>query len=348
MKSNGLVIVVQDDVMKGAVSCRLKLEEKFQILVSQTEAPMRGLHILPLLFLILSLVACTQPVSTHSSSMDSTSPHAAIVLRDGTTVTGIVTSSTPSQITLNMDTGGTVTILTKDVKSVDYGDAATAPSATPSVAQSATPVSYTAPDETAQNRSKPAPRPVPGNHPDQSAAQTRTFVIPAGALLSVRNDTPIDSSQAIQGQTYPAEVATDVRDAHGKVVIPRGARAQLVAKSVSKAGKIRGASELVLGVKSLSIDRRQYVVQTTDIREQGKKGIGKNKRTGKFVGGGAAAGGIIGAIAGGGKGLIIGGLSGATVGGAAQVLTRNKAIRIPAETLMTFRLETPIRIVERG
>jgi hypothetical protein len=276
------------------------------------------LRIFPLLFLILSLVACTQPVSSHSSSTDSTSPHAAIVLRDGTTVTGIVTSSTPSQITVNMDTGGTLTVLTKDVKSVDYGDAttATAPAATPAVAQ--------------------------------SPAQTRTFVIPAGTPVSVRNDTPIDSTQAVPGQTYPAEVTTDIRDAHGKVVIPRGARAQLVTRSVSKAGKIRGASELVLGVKSVSIDGRQYVVQTTDIREKGKQGIGKNKRTGKFVGGGAAAGGIIGAIAGGGKGLIIGGLSGAAAGGAAQVLTRGKAIKIPAETLMTFRFETPVRIVERG
>jgi len=309
---------------------------------------MQRLRIFTLLFLILSLVACTQPVSSNSSSTDSTSPHAAIVLRDGTAVTGIVTSSTPSQITLKLDTGGTLTVLTKDVKSVDYGDAttATAPAATPGVAQS--PAPNTAPAETAQNRSKPAPGPVPGNHPDQSAAQTSTFVIPAGTQVSVRNDTPIDSSQAVPGQTYPAEVITDIRDAHGKVVIPRGARAQLVTRSVSKAGKIRGASELVLGVKSVSIDGRQYVVQTTDIREKGKQGIGKNKRTGKFVGGGAAAGGIIGAIAGGGKGLIIGGLSGAAAGGAAQVLTRGKAIKIPAETLMTFRLETPVRIVERG
>jgi len=305
---------------------------------------MQRLRIFPLLFLILSLVACTQPVSTHSSSTDSTSPHAAIVLRDGTTVTGVVTSSTPSQITLNRDSGGTLTILTKDVKSVDYGDAATAPD----VAQSPAPAPNTAPAETAQNRSKPAPGPVPGNHPDQSAAQTSTFVIPAGTQVSVRNDTPIDSSQAVPGQTYPAEVTTDIRDAHGKVVIPRGARAQLVTKSVSKAGKIRGASELVLGVKSVSIAGRQYDVQTTDIREKGKQGIGKNKRTGKFVGGGAAGGGIIGAIAGGGKGLIIGGLSGAAAGGAAQVLTRGKAIKIPAETLMTFRLETPVRIVEHG
>jgi hypothetical protein len=314
---------------------------------------MRQLRILSLWFLILSLVACTQPVSSHSSSTNSTSPHAAIVLRDGTTVSGIVTSSTPSQITLNMDTGGTRTVLTKDVKSVDYRDrTATAPNAAPGAApapaQRPAPAPNTAPAETTQNRSEPAPRPEPSNNPDQSAPQTRTFVIPAGTPISVRNNTPIDSSQAVPGQTYPAEVTNDIRDAHGKVVIPRGARAQLVTRSVSKGGTIRGAADLVLGVKSLSIHGRQYVVDTTNVREQGKKGIGKNKRTGKFVGGGAAGGGIIGAIAGGGKGLIIGGLAGAAAGGTAQVLTKGKAIKIPAETLMTFRLQTPVRIVQRG
>src|SRR5262245_42297072 len=145
---------------------------------------MQRLRIFPLLFLILSLVACTRPVSSHSSSTDSGSPHAAIVLRDGTTVTGMVTSSTPSQITLNMDTGGALTVLTKDVQSIDYGDATTGPAGTPPVAESPAPVLNTAPVETAQSRSKPTPRSEPDNRPDQSAAPTRTFVIPAGTAVS--------------------------------------------------------------------------------------------------------------------------------------------------------------------
>jgi hypothetical protein len=164
----------------------------------------------------------------------------------------------------------------------------------------------------------------------------------------VRNDEPIDSSQTVAGQTHAAEVTSDVRGTNGKVLIPRGARAQLVVKSASKSGHIRGAADLVLALKSVSIHGRQYLVKTTNISEQGKNGIGKNKRTGKFVGGGAAAGGIIGALAGGGKGAIIGGITGAGAGGTAQVLTREKSIKIPAETPMTFRLEAPVRIVERG
>ena len=219
--------------------------------------------------------------------------------------------------------------------------AAPAPGPAPATAPTALPA-------TSPARNQPAAAPEPAYSPDKSAVQTKTFEIPSGTRISVRNDGPIDSSQAAVGQTYPAELTTDVRGTNGQVVIPRGARAQLVVKSVSAAGRIRGAADLVLALKSVSISGRQYLVKTTDIREQGKKGIGKNKRTGEFVGGGAALGGIIGAIAGGGKGAIIGGVAGAGAGGTAQVLTRGKSIKIPPETLMTFRLATPIRIVERG
>jgi hypothetical protein len=163
----------------------------------------------------------------------------------------------------------------------------------------------------------------------------------------VRNNEPIDSSQVVPGQMIPAQLNSEVRDAHGRVVIPRGANARLVVESASKAGKIKGSADLVVLLQSVSVGGRRHTVHTNPVREQGSKGIGKNKRTGKFVGGGAAAGGILGAIVGGGKGALIGGASGAAVGGTAQVMTREKSIKIPAGTPMTFRLQKPIQVVEQ-
>jgi outer membrane lipoprotein SlyB len=289
---------------------------------------MQPLRIFPALLLVLLLAACTQKDSSQASSADSNSPRATISMNDGTTVTGTVTSSTPSQITLNMDSGGTRTILTKDVKAIQYGDVAPA-------------------NQTTANQPEPAPAPQPRYHPDESAIQTKTFEIAAGTQISVRNNEAIDSGNAAEGHTYAAEVTTDVRDANGAAVIPRGANAELVIKSVSSGGRIKGAADLVLALRSVSIGGKQYAVDTTDIRKEGSKGIGANKRTGEFVGGGAALGGIIGAIAGGGKGAIIGGATGAGAGGVTQVLTKGKSIKIPAETLMTFRLEEPVRVIER-
>src|SRR5262249_21722192 len=91
--------------------------------MSALEDLMQRVWVFTLALLVLILGACSQKDSSQASS-DAAAPHATIMLRDGTKLTGTVTSSTPSEITLNMDSGGTRTVLTKDVKSLDYGDAA--------------------------------------------------------------------------------------------------------------------------------------------------------------------------------------------------------------------------------
>jgi hypothetical protein len=143
--------------------------------------------------------------------------------------------------------------------------------------------------------------------------------------VSVRTEETIDSGRAVEGQSYAAEVSRDVRDANGDVVIPRG-------------------SDLVLDLSSVSVDGRQYQLSAESIEQRGKAGLGKNERTAKYVGGGALLGTVIGAIAGHGKGAAIGAVSGAAAGGAAQLITRGGAIHVPAETVLTFRLDQPLLV----
>jgi len=75
-----------------------------------------------------------------------------------------------------------------------------------------------------------------------------------------------------------------------------------------------------------------------------RSGVGKNSRTGEFVGGGALFGTIVGALAGGGKGAAIGAVAGAAAGAGAQTLTRGSSIHIPAEAVLDFRLDQPLDI----
>ncbi|MDP9053073.1 MAG: hypothetical protein M3N93_02030, partial [Acidobacteriota bacterium] len=192
-----------------------------------------------------------------------------------------------------------------------------------------------------QQHEPPPSSPMP---PAQRVDEFRT--IPAGSTLEVRNNSSIDSETAQPGQTYSGVVARSVEDTEGRVAIPRGANATLVVRSASGQGTLQGRSGLVVDVSSVEVGGRHYRLETSDVVERGREGLGKNKRTGEFVGGGAALGGIIGAIAGGGKGAAIGALSGAGAGTATQGLTRGKAVRIPSETLLTFRLEAPVRIRE--
>ena len=191
----------------------------------------------------------------------------------------------------------------------------------------------------------PAPAPPERHRPVRAEITSRTLLVPVGTEVSVRNDETIDSAHAAEGQTYAAEVTKDVRDTAGDCVIPRGANAVIVIRSSSKGGKIKGQSDLVLDLASVSVEGKQYRVSTVDLVEKGHQGVGANKRTAEMAGGGAAIGAIIGAIAGGGKGAAIGGGSGAGAGALAEILTKG-SIKIPAETILTFKLDAPLRIVE--
>ncbi len=265
-----------------------------------------------------------------------TGPHATVFMRDGTQFAGTVASTSPTEVTLKGDDNVTHTLAMKDVKSIEYDDAAAPPA------------------ETAQTGTKAGGRPARRSlshdrheHPQESAINSKTYELAAGTEIAVRSEETIDSAKASEGQTFAAEVTSDVRDANGDVVIPQGANAQIVIRSSSKGGRIKGTSDLVLDLASVSVDGRMYQLSTADLVRQGKTGMGANKRTAEYTGGGTAIGAIIGAIAGGGKGAAIGAGSGAGAGALTQILTKGGSIKVPAESVLTFKLDRSLRVVAR-
>ena len=63
-----------------------------------------------------------------------------------------------------------------------------------------------------------------------------------------------------------------------------------------------------------------------------------------MTGGGALLGTLIGAVAGGGKGAAIGAAVGGAAGATTQVMTRGHEVKVPAESVLTFKLETPLTL----
>jgi len=164
--------------------------------------------------------------------------------------------------------------------------------------------------------------------------------IPAGTALEVRTNEAIVSSNA-EGRTYQAEIATEVVDSEKKVLLPKGARVELVVLEAKEKNGVKGAS-LELGMRSVTVGANTYLVVSEEVRET--SGLGRNKRTAQTVGGGAALGTLIGAAAGGGTGAVLGGIVGAAAGAAVQVLTQGKEVRVPAESVLKFKLDEPIRL----
>jgi hypothetical protein len=169
-------------------------------------------------------------------------------------------------------------------------------------------------------------------------------ILPVGTSISVRADQEINSQNAAEGRTYPASIMQDVTDSSGNIVIPRGTPATLIVRRMTEGGTLSSGS-YVLDLDSVQVNGRRYVVETREI-EKGETGIGKNKRTAEYVGGGAVLGTLLGAIAGGGKGAAIGMIAGAAAGGGAQVLTKGHEIRVTAESVLTFPLDAPLHLRE--
>jgi hypothetical protein len=152
--------------------------------------------------------------------------------------------------------------------------------------------------------------------------------LPKDSQIKVRTDTAIPAKPPANAK-YAASVSNDVADSSGNVVIPRGARAQLVA--------VANGNDTTLDLRSVTVHGRRYLLTTQDNKSSAPGGLGANKRTAKYVGGGAAVGAVLGALLGGGKGAAIGGLVGGAGGAGAQVYTGRKK-EIPPETEMSFKL----------
>jgi len=175
------------------------------------------------------------------------------------------------------------------------------------------------------------------NRRDRDGRTTYSDVIPAGTRIPVRTDQTIDIRVPSDGRVFTGTVAEDIESPSGTVMIPRGARAELIVQNLP-------GDEGTVDLESVTFDGRRYMVNADRYDLSRRTGIGKNERTAKYVGGGAIFGTIIGALAGGGKGAAIGALAGGAAGGGAQTLTRGSAVKVPAESVLTFRLDEAMRM----
>jgi hypothetical protein len=75
-----------------------------------------------------------------------------------------------------------------------------------------------------------------------------------------------------------------------------------------------------------------------------QEGGARGKQSAIRTGIGAAAGALIGGLAGGGKGAAIGSAAGGGAGIGFQALTHGQQEKIPSETQLVFRLESPLTV----
>jgi hypothetical protein len=190
----------------------------------------------------------------------------------------------------------------------------------------------------AQKTLPPPPNDEPAPPPPPPAFQDVT--VPAGRNLSVRITQAMDSGHTQTGASFNGVLTRDVV-VNGLSVLHGGSAVSGTVVNAKDAGHYKGNSILSVALTSV---RRHGVLIAISTDPYTLEGKGRGKNTAVKIGGGAAAGAVLGGIFGGGKGAAIGTLAGAGAGTAYQGVTRGEQVSIPSESVVVFRLARPFTV----
>jgi hypothetical protein len=190
----------------------------------------------------------------------------------------------------------------------------------------------TSPDGTNTASAAPAPR--------APAPQPAPLVLPRGTRLEVRLNRTIDVKHTESGDPFNGSLAQAVVVGN-TIAVPQGSGATGEVLLAHRRGRFKGQSTLALTLTRLDVNGAVYRIDTGTLARSKK---GKGKRTAALIGGGAGMGMLIGGIATGGVGLLVGGLAGGGAGALGAAFTGNRDLSIPAETVVTFRLEDALTL----
>jgi hypothetical protein len=200
--------------------------------------------------------------------------------------------------------------------------------------------------EQAQVTPPPAPAPIERSAPSQPPAppRARSITLPADTIIPVRLNQTLDSATTQEGDSFSGVLASDVL-VEGNIVLPQGTAVSGRVDTVQEAAHFKGNSLLVIQLTSIH-PRGANLPVSTDAYSKAGEGRGKNST--EKIGGGAAIGAVLGGIFGGGKGAAIGAAAGGGAGAGAQAITRGQQVQIPAESLVRFRLTSPLTVKLSG
>ncbi len=202
-----------------------------------------------------------------------------------------------------------------------------------------------APEKETQAKGKKAKAEGKKEEKREAAASTPekqmvTLTVPVGTTLEVRLANAISSGTATAGAEFQGTLASALT-ANGVEIAPIGAAVSGTVTNAVSSGRLNRPAQLGLRLTSVTIDGNPVQISTNAWTASGQS---HEKRDAELIGGGAAAGALVGALAGKGKGAAIGGLLGGGAGSAGAAATGKKEIVLAVETKVPFTLSAPISV----
>jgi hypothetical protein len=152
--------------------------------------------------------------------------------------------------------------------------------------------------------------------------------IPAGTKVTVRTGSEMSSGTAKTGETWEGTLVKDLV-VNGKTVAKAGDRVTGKVTNAKSSGRLHAPG--ILTVRLTAVNGMPVTSSAYSVR-----GKSHTKSNAVKIGGGTAAGAVIGGIAGGGKGALIGSAVGAGAGTGVAAATGKQEAVIPAEAAITF------------
>jgi len=173
-----------------------------------------------------------------------------------------------------------------------------------------------------------------------AARVEEALTVPAGSNVEVRLNESLGTRSNRPGDHFDGILEAPLMS-NGRVAAPRGSEVYGVIRESAPSGRLKGRAVLMVGLESISVNGRRVPIRTDS---QVRTSARHRKRNLILIGGGTGTGAMIGALAGGGVGAAIGAGAGAAAGFTGAVITGKKQVRIPAETVLNFRLSRPVTL----
>jgi hypothetical protein len=196
------------------------------------------------------------------------------------------------------------------------------------------------PADTAPPSSAPE-APAPVGSPRTADLASRT--LPAGTEIHAALDDSITSRRDTVGQLVAGHVMENVIGRDGRTLIAAGTPVRFTITRI-RASRSKGSQgRLALRAEALSLGGQPHPVQA-EIRNVPRelKGRGVTSSEAAKVGGGAAAGAVIGGVVGKTKGAVIGGVAGAAAGAVVASQTATRDVVVKAKTPVVLVLTAPL------
>ena len=189
-----------------------------------------------------------------------------------------------------------------------------------------------------------APASAPKSKPKPKPAPAAPRALAAGAMLATTMDREISSRTDKAGGTVTGTVASDVKNAAGRVVIPAGSKVTLTITEIHESeNKGDKTGKLTLTPTAVEIQGRSYALMGSAVAlDRTLRDRKTNAGDVAKVGAGTAAGAILGRVIGGStKGAVIGGVIGGAVGTQRAIQTQDADVVVPASSRVEITLGGP-------